>query len=1080
MTKKLCALLLFLAIAVGFAVPAVAEADPFGVAEIEKTTLTPFVDALSIIANGGLEYTSAANALASWSLGSPIEDQRFLGSEVFIHNDKRVTDGDAASRIVEDGNRAVRMINPTSDGLTLMAQTATFKRSETLASYKCEVGASLYKVSETSSITVVAIVNLDNGEGGQTEKRFSIPFSDIPVGQWVRRLISFTLPVETLSASLQIRMSGKGDVIADNVVFLQECDEKMIAAEKPVEKKPRVEGTPENMIGLNDPEHHGNTDFEYDQPGSTPWWFVLDTPHEERFSTAENHTPGGSRSLYMENITDIRGRAYQHVTDLVPGATYQLSWWYKVATPVQTTIGSTGKFWDKEVPGAYGTNFGPQVSGGYPAFQDGEWHEMVLEWTAPYPPHGGQVLSAEIYFSIGGAKGAAYFDDITMYMVKAPDPAKVVSDEAIYYTEWREGTISATVDNYYKETLRGGSMRYTILDGDKELMPAATVPFTEDADGIMLAEGDFPTSVMEANKTGQTYSYRAEIMDKDGNILQVATNKIYRFDRPHYLGVDGIFRKNGKEYNIGVGNSATTKIIAQNPGAGGVQIVLLVGEGDIDLIDKMDMAYEAGYLVMLNMGGSLICAGCPTQIMQTRDTVRAAKDHPALFGYKLQDEPTQKETPEEHLLEAYVAIRELDPNHVIYSDDSVEGAFPRLARYTDYMDTDHYPGNADSASIIHYSSQKAGEASRGRKPFAILQKAYQVEPKDMYMPTIDEYRHYAYQTLFAGAAGWGYHQIGSNTAGAPFMDRPVWKEIVNWKESGEQDALLDCFVNGKYPLINAYADDAIKWQLYAVDGKLYAFVLNCVGGIGATSGSKTVEIPLTDASTGKTLGGFTANCKWGGEGSIQGTDKLVIDSQSFTAEVWEITLDTPVAFSGYKMVKYNDIYKTPWAYQAVAKLHEKKILNEDISMFYEPQANVTRGDYAMFLVRALGLTADATENFADVKPYAEYADALAIGKALGIFQGRGDNMYDPEKPATRAELMALTARAMRLKGEVSGDAAALDAFADKANIPQWAQGDVAAMVSLGIVKGNADGTINPGGNTTRAEAAVIIDRVMEH
>ncbi len=1093
MIKKICALFLLCSMAIGFSVPAMAAGPSFmeevGLREVEELTLVPFKDSLSIIGNGGFEHTATEDSLADWGIVTPVKGQNFLNSDLVRHNNKGIETGDPASQLVSEGGRALRLINNNAEGQTMVNQSAAFKRSESLTAYRCEYGLSVYKVSPTSSIALNAIVTLDDGEGGQVEKSVQIAFSDAPEGQWVRKMAAFTLPAETISILLVIRMTGKGDIIIDDAVFNQEADQKLIDEVKPIEKKPALEGQPKNLIGNLYP-NGGNADFEYAQPaeesdyynpGEGPWIFLADTPAEKRFSTEENHTPGGTQSILLQNITDIRGRAYIKVGDLVPGATYQLSWWYKVAQPTQTTISSEVKFWDKPKPGEYGTNFGPTLGGGYSAYQDGEWHEIVLEWAVPYPADGGRDLSAEVCIRIGGPTCSAYFDDVEFYMVKMPDAAAVKSDEAIYYTEWREGTINATADPYFEEVMRGGSMRYTILDGDKELMAPVTVPFIEGADGAITAEGAFPTSLMEANKKGQTYFYKAEIIDRDGNVLQVKTDKIFRFDRPHYLGVDGIFRKNGKEYNIGVGNGGNTKLIARDPLSVGVEVIMLVGEGTIPILERMDMAYEAGLMVMLNMGTSTMCAGSPAKIQQTRDTVRKTKDHPALFGYKVQDEPTQKLTKDEYLRDGYVAIRELDPNHVIYSCDGIDGEFPKLARYTDYMDSDHYPGGQDSAYHIFDTSENAEAASRGRKPYAILQKAYQVAPRDMYMPTLDEYRHYAYQTMFSGAAGWGFHQLGSNTDGDPVYDRPIWQELVQWEESGEQDALHDCFVNGKYPLINAYEDEEIMWQLYAVDGKLYAFVLNCVGGVGATDGSKTVEIPLTDASTGKALGGFTANCKWGGTGSASGTDKLTIEVPSFTAQTWEITLNTPANFAGHKIVKYNDIYKTPWAYQAVAKLHEKNILNEDVSMLYQPQTNVTRGDYAMFLVRALGLTAEATENFADVKPYAEYADALAIGKALGIFNGRGENMYDPEKPATRAELMALTARALRLVGKAAeGDAASLDAFSDKALIPEWAAGDVAAMVSMGIVKGNADGTVNPNGNTTRAEAAVIVDRVMNN
>ena len=67
----------------------------------------------------------------------------------------------------------------------------------------------------------------------------------------------------------------------------------------------------------------------------------------------------------------------------------------------------------------------------------------------------------------------------------------------------------------------------------------------------------------------------------------------------------------------------------------------------------------------------------------------------------------------------------------------------------------------------------------------------------------------------------------------------------------------------------------------------------------------------------------------------------------------------------------------------------------------------------------------------------------------------------------------MTSRAMKLAG-----AADLGAFSDAGSIADYAQSHVAAMVAEGLIKGNADGTINPRGNTTRAEAAVIMQRII--
>ncbi len=1082
MAKKLCALFLFCCMVVGMSTPCAAATpveEMFKVTLIDEHTLQPMVDSLDLMENGGFEYLADEKTPSKWGLSAP-NDQSFLGSENIILNDTRLTDAPAENKIVEEGYRAIHFKNKEK-GLTMAVGGAYILRSPGQVAYNCELGVSFYMLSDKAGVSMEVLVTLQDEEGKDVEQRFGISFTnDMKKGEWVRKIVSMELPLSARYIGLQPRLSTEGEVIMDNVTLYQTCDQEFIDAKKPREKMPPVPGTPANMLGLKYPGGDGNTGFETTQEGDTPWLLQhLDTPADIRFSTDENHTPGGKQSLLLQNITNIRGRAYQNVYDFVPGATYQISWWYKIAGPVQTTVSYEMRWFPCEKPWDE-PDLGLASGDGLTAWQDPEnqWKEFSHTFVAPYPPDKDDPLSAEICIRIGGKNASAYFDDVELYMVKEPDAATIRSDEAIYYTEYPYGTVDAEVADYYAEKMVGGSMRYWILDGEKVIVEPQTVPFVEE-DETLVASGSFPTSVMQANKKGQTYSYVAEILDPAGNVLQTQQSAIYRFDRPKYLGVDGIFRKNGKEYHVGTGNSCNTDRIKQGVKDGGLEVIMMVGEGELTLLEKLDAAHEAGLLVILNMGDSNACAGSPSRIMGTIDTVNMVKDHPALFGYKIQDEPIQKRTPEEHLLAGYVAIRELDPNHVVYSCDGVEGDFPILARYTDYMESDSYTGNSKSASHIVNTINLAEEASRGRKPVGILQKAYEVAPADVYFPTYEEFRHYGYQCLIAGGGGWGYHAIGKNGTGVPLIEREVWKEIVEWEASGEQDLMFACMVEGKYPLINSYVSDELIWHLYAVDGKLYAIVVNCVGGVGNKEGSLTVDIPLTDAANAKALGDFTATLKYGGEGSASGKDTLSIEIPSFAAEVWEITLANPVDFSGHKITKYNDIDLAPWAYQAVAKLQEAKVINRDIDMRYEPQKQITRGDYAMFLVNALGLTADATENFADVKPYAEYANALAIGRALGIFNGRGDNLYDPEKPAPRAELMALTARALRLVGKAAdGDAASLDAFSDKALIPEWAAGDVAAMVSMGIVKGNADGTVNPGGNTTRAEAAVIIDRVM--
>ncbi|MBR2877736.1 MAG: S-layer homology domain-containing protein, partial [Clostridia bacterium] len=53
----------------------------------------------------------------------------------------------------------------------------------------------------------------------------------------------------------------------------------------------------------------------------------------------------------------------------------------------------------------------------------------------------------------------------------------------------------------------------------------------------------------------------------------------------------------------------------------------------------------------------------------------------------------------------------------------------------------------------------------------------------------------------------------------------------------------------------------------------------------------------------------------------------------------------------------------------------------------------------------------------------------------------------------------------------------IESFTDSGAISDYAVEAIAAMIENSIVRGNGDGTVNPLGNTTRAEAAVIMERI---
>lgn len=97
---------------------------------------------------------------------------------------------------------------------------------------------------------------------------------------------------------------------------------------------------------------------------------------------------------------------------------------------------------------------------------------------------------------------------------------------------------------------------------------------------------------------------------------------------------------------------------------------------------------------------------------------------------------------------------------------------------------------------------------------------------------------------------------------------------------------------------------------------------------------------------------------------------------------------------------------------------------------------------------------------------------IAYMAEKGYVKGMTETTFGPEIPLTRAQYVTLLARTFNWELP----SAPKLKFKDK--IPDYAQGAVQVAISKGLVKGYPDNTFRPDQPVTRAEAAVILDRVM--
>ena len=174
-----------------------------------------------------------------------------------------------------------------------------------------------------------------------------------------------------------------------------------------------------------------------------------------------------------------------------------------------------------------------------------------------------------------------------------------------------------------------------------------------------------------------------------------------------------------------------------------------------------------------------------------------------------------------------------------------------------------------------------------------------------------------------------------------------------------------------------------------------------------------------------------------------------------------------------------------WAEKDVNKLASKLIVNGTGADKFEPKRDVTRAEFAAMIVRALGLEATGPASFSDVAASAWYADAVAAAAEAGIVKGYANGTFRPNDKITRQELAAMVVRAQKLAGRdvslsSSEIATLLGGYKDADKISAWARAELAAAIKSGIVNGTSSKTVSPTSAANRAEAAVMILRLLDN
>lgn len=173
-----------------------------------------------------------------------------------------------------------------------------------------------------------------------------------------------------------------------------------------------------------------------------------------------------------------------------------------------------------------------------------------------------------------------------------------------------------------------------------------------------------------------------------------------------------------------------------------------------------------------------------------------------------------------------------------------------------------------------------------------------------------------------------------------------------------------------------------------------------------------------------------------------------------------------------------------WGVPYVDGLYETGIISGTLSTgnkrIYEPDKDMTRGDFMLILFRALKLQSNTSAgNFKDVTSGSYYYEAIATAKALGIATGSEENKFYPNDPITREDAMVLVLRTVNITGTTipAADVSLLSSYTDVNQVSDYAKSAVAALVNAKVITGSDDNRLYPQGKLSRIQVAAIISRL---
>ena len=175
---------------------------------------------------------------------------------------------------------------------------------------------------------------------------------------------------------------------------------------------------------------------------------------------------------------------------------------------------------------------------------------------------------------------------------------------------------------------------------------------------------------------------------------------------------------------------------------------------------------------------------------------------------------------------------------------------------------------------------------------------------------------------------------------------------------------------------------------------------------------------------------------------------------------------------------FYDVPNEAYYFEAVKWAVAQEITDGVGGNLFAPDQPCTRAQIVTFLWRAAGCPEPKRAgSFSDVSEGSYYAKAVAWAAANGITGGTGEGRFSPDAACTRGEIVTLLYRYLQSKGEgFTGNWMFLLPFTD---VPEWCYEAVAWCYMKNITEGTSATTFSPDDPCTRGQIVTLLYRCMK-